>query len=79
MCLNTGALRPFLHRFPLRPGGPPFFKQALFPAPVFAPGRDAAADVPLRFVLIQNLLDLEVKTPVVERKTLLYIFMYGYR
>jgi hypothetical protein len=31
--------------------------------------------VPLRLVLIQNLLDLEVKTPVVERKTLLYIFM----
>ena len=33
--------------------------------------------MPFSFVFVQNLLDLEIQAPVVEGKSLLYVFMYG--
>lgn len=44
---------------------------------VFPPGGDPAADMALRLVLIQYLLDPEVEAAVVKGQTLLNVFMYG--
>lgn len=33
--------------------------------------------MPFSFVFVQNLLDLEIQAPVVEGKSLLYVFMFG--
>ena len=33
--------------------------------------------MPFSFVFVQNLLDLEIQAPVVEGKSLLYVFVYG--
>ena len=47
-----------------------FFFSAVLPA-----GGDAAADVPLGLVLLQDLLDLEVEAPVVDGQALLDVLM----
>lgn len=62
--------------FPIPPGLYPS-SAASDAAPVFPPGGDPAADVALRLILIQYLLDLEVETAVVKGQTLLNVFMYG--
>jgi hypothetical protein len=44
-------------------------------APVLLLRGDAAADVPLGLVLLQDLLDLEVEAPVVDGQALLDVLM----
>ena len=44
---------------------------------VFPAGGDAAADMPLCLVFLQNLFHLKMQRPVIKGQTLLNILMYG--
>ena len=45
-------------------------------SPIFTLGGNATADVPLRLVFFQDLLDLKIQCPVVKGQTFLDILMY---
>ena len=45
---------------------------------VLLAGGDAAADVPFRFVLLQNFFGLQIERAVVLRQPLAEILMYGW-